>query len=202
MITIIWDIDDTLNDFQYRWFINYKFNNNLCCIDNYEKLKENPCWGLLGISTDRYHNSIDRYRRDNYTLIQPNKEILEWFECYGYKAEHIALTAAPLEHTDITAYWLFKHFGQWIRTFHFIPSERRSSYYPIYDKNKVEYIINKFNKKKILFVDDNEINISEAEKLGITSYCVKQPWNKGEDIEFILEKLTKKINEDKSTPII
>ncbi len=197
MYTIIWDIDDTLNEYIYRWFIWYKFNNSLCNIDRYEDITINPPYNLLNITKERYLISIDKYKEESYYILKPKEEIFKWFEEYGYKAEHIVLTSSPIESANISSNWVFKHFGNWIRSFNIVPSKRRNVYHIEYHKNKAHFI-KELNKEKIIFIDDNEKNIKEVEKLklGIDTFCVKQPWNTGISIKKILKELTKRISED------
>jgi hypothetical protein len=195
MITVIWDICDTLNDSKYRWFINFKFHNTLCILEDYKDLCEDPPWKLMGITKERYLTSLDNYRLSSYKFLEPNKEFLEWFIDHGEKTEHIALTEIPLKCAHISSDWVFTHFGNWIRTFHCIPSTRRYCYPPEYHKNKAEYIRD-LNKDNLIFIDDNEENIEEIEKLklNIKTFCVKQPWNSGMSINRILKKLNKMID--------
>lgn len=194
MKTIIWDIDDVLNDLMHQWFNNYKFSHNLCIVDNYEEIIDNPPYELFNISKDNYLHSLDIFRKQNFKLLKPKKEILDWFEQYGSITENIVLTATPISCVSYSAEWLFRYFGEWIISFHFIPSYRNNSYETIYYKNKGE-LIKSLNKKDIIFIEDNEKNIREAKKLNpdIKTFCVKQPWNTGRKVKDILEELTELI---------
>jgi hypothetical protein len=84
---------------------------------------------------------------------------------------------------------MFKHFGKWIRSFHFIPTEREGQPVFMYDANKVDYLSRIGNVS--VFVEDNEDNLKGAKENGIEPILVPRPWNGGKgDIAGALEKLT------------
>jgi hypothetical protein len=197
MYTIIWDIDDTLNNLMYWWFIWFKKHNTVCRLDKYEEIVENPPYKIMGIPKERYLISIDTYRKESFYVLKPNEDIFTWFEQFGESAEHIALTSTPLDCASISAEWLFRNFGQWFRTFHIIPSDRRMQYHYQYYKNKAD-LIQRLNKENIIFIDDSEHNIKDVKKLklNIETYLVKQPWNDGMSIDKILKEITKRIERD------
>lgn len=175
MLTLIWDVDDVLNDFMRYWFEQWwqpKSDSKLC----YEELVSNPPHDILGISLEEYRNSIDVFRLSNlFAQMPPNPEIKNWFLNYGHLFRHIALTAAPRLAAAASSSWVFKHFGDWIRIFTFIPSERTGQNLPAYDLTKADYI--KWFNKADVFIEDNEANIKEINKLGIRSFIVSRPWN-------------------------
>lgn len=196
MYTIVFDIDDVLNDFMYRWFLWYRLHNKLCIIRKYEEIIENPPYNVLEISKERYLISIDTYRKESFYVLKPNEDIIEWFEQHGDKVESIALTSIPLDCASISAEWTLRNFGQWIRTLAVIPSCRRLQHCIEYHKNKGEFIKG-LNRENILFLDDDEKNIKDVESLKLKNtetFCVKQPWNSGKKLKKVLEELTKRID--------
>ena len=62
MLTIVWDIDDVLNDFMKRWFEQWWRPQKTNCKLNYNDLVENPPHNILGIDLQEYQNSIDAFR--------------------------------------------------------------------------------------------------------------------------------------------
>ena len=74
-----------------------------------------------------------------------------------------------------SASWLLTHFGDWIRTFTFIPSQRNGENLPLYDLTKADYI--KWLNKADVFIEDNENNIAGLEQLNIRRFIVARPWN-------------------------
>jgi len=178
MKTIIWDVDDVLNDLMYSWFKEcwrvYDPNSNL----NYHDLIQNPPHEILEITLNEYKLSLDNYRNsEKGRNLKPNEQIINWLRKDGAKFRHIALTARPKQTIPFLAEWIFHHFGDWIRTLSFVPSYRENEKLPVYDKTKTDFL-NWLNKADY-FIDDSEENINEAKKIGITSFLFPQPWNNG-----------------------
>ena len=190
MKTIVWDIDDVLNDLMRVWFEKRWRVENPKCNVKYEDLSENPPHKIINATLEEYLKSLDSFRLStDYLQMEPNSEVLAWFKQYGHQARHMVLTAVPLAMAHISATWIIKHFGIWIRSFNFIPSKRSTVPIPEYYKSKPDFL-KKFNKMD-LFIEDTEKNIKGVEK---NSLLVARPWNKSKDsISEVLAKVTKTI---------
>lgn len=176
MITIAWDIDDVLNDLMRCWFKEKWLPVHQECKKTYEDLKENPPHKVLGASLHEYLKSLDEYRlSEQYPQMRPVQDIMEWFLQFGRNFRHIALTAVPITASPISAQWVIKNFGRWIRTFHFVPSKRSQEDIPEYERDKADFL-QWFGKVDVL-IDDNPENIKSAERVGIKGILVPQPWN-------------------------
>lgn len=176
MITIAWDIDDVLNDLMKCWFEEKWLPVHHECKKKYEDLKENPPHKILGISHQEYLQSLDKYRLfPKYLKMKPVKEVMEWFSEYGKMFRHIALTAVPISASPVSAQWVMKNFGRWIRTFHFVPSKRQGEDIPEYECNKGDFL--KWFGKVDILIDDNFENIKNAERAGAKSLIIPRPWN-------------------------
>lgn len=189
MKTIAWDIDDVLNDFMRDWFEKSYLAENPKSLVSYFDLKENPPNSLLGMTIDDYRSSLDKYRSTRFLSdTKPVPIVMQWFQQYGSRFRHIALTAVPLNSTPYSSFWLFRYFGQWIRTFHFVPSKRRNEDIPLYDRDKGEYLAMRENVD--VLIDDNEDNINSAKDKGIQCILMPRPWNKeNKSIEDVLASL-------------
>jgi phosphoglycolate phosphatase-like HAD superfamily hydrolase len=176
MKTIVWDIDDVLNDSTRAWFETAWLPTHPACRLGYHGLTTNPPHELLGVSKDEYLASLDRFRlsRDAASRL-PDKSLLDWFRAHGDQYRHIALTARPRETVCPALQWLLGHFGEWFQTFGFVPSKRpgQSSGQP--DCGKADYLA--WLDKADIFIDDSPDNCLAAKKLGIASFLVAQPWN-------------------------
>lgn len=176
MITIAWDVDDVLNNLMRCWFENKWLSEHPNCKIRYEDLRENPPHSILSTSVHAYLESLDEFRlSDHYMKMPPGKEVMEWFNLYGERFRHIALTAVPLKAASVSAQWVLKHFGKWMRTFHFVPSNRQGENLPQYDKDKSDFL--NWLRKVDIFIDDSEKNVNRAKKSGIRSIVIPQPWN-------------------------
>jgi hypothetical protein len=78
-------------------------------------------------------------------------------------------------HLGESARWVLTHFGEWMRTYHFIPSYRAACEIPVYDRTKQEFL--KRIQQVDYLVDDNEDNIKEAELVGVKGILFPRPWN-------------------------
>ena len=192
LTTIVWDVDDVLNNLTYEWFSKYK-QEHKCPLD-YMDLKENPPHTLLEISRQDYLKSLDSFREQYFSSLEPDKELLCWFEEYGNRFRHVALTATPLHFAEKSANWVIHHFGKWIRSFNFVPSPRTGIFYPDYDQDKGQFL--NWLGCADIFIDDNESNIESAGCCGVRSFLFPAPWNKSfktNKKEFIQSVLTEKI---------
>jgi hypothetical protein len=189
MKTIAWDVDDVLNDLMRCWFEEKWLPTHQECKKGYEDLKENPPHRILGINLDEYLKSLDEYRlSDEYPRMKPVKDVMDWFFLYGTEFRHIALTAVPINASSISAQWVIKNFGKWIRTFHFVPSKRSQEDIPEYEKEKGDFL-QWFGKVDVL-IDDNPENIRSAERAGIKGILIPRPWNnQNQSVKEILQSL-------------
>lgn len=195
MKTIAWDVDDVLNNLMFDWFTKHWKNNNPSDVE-YKDLIQNPPHQVLNITKDSYLASLDEFRSYKYyQSLKPGKDISDWFDKYGSRARHIVITAVPYTKVDLSAAWVLKHLGKWIRSFNYVPSFRRNFEIPVYDNSKKEFL-SWFNKVDIL-VEDNAKNCVDAESIGINTFLVNQPWNDSRmNIQEVLDNLTSIICKD------
>lgn len=175
MQTIVWDVDDVLNDLMYRWFIRAWLSEHPDCMIEYSGLRKNPPHAALGVAKEEYLASMDAFRKTNAGIhLTPNAEVLEWFAAYGSRFRHIALTARPLESAPDVAAWVMRHFGIWIRCFGVVPT-RATEGVPLYDRGKGDFL--RWLGKGDLLVDDTQWNLNQASELGLKVITWPQPWN-------------------------
>lgn len=176
MKTIVWDIDDVLNELMLCWFQYFcEIRQDIIPI-GFDDLKKNPPCNILDISLDEYLTSLDNFRAsENSRNMTPNNKIITWFHEYGHKYRHIALTSRSRKTISVLAEWLFRFYGDWIRTISFIPSERSGENLPVYDSSKAEFL--KWLDKVDLFIDDSEENILDAKRAGVNAVLFPRPWN-------------------------
>ena len=125
MKTIVWDVDDVLNDLTRAWFETEWLPLHPACRLGYHELKTNPPHELLGVSKTEYLTSLDRFRLSQEAASRaPDSALLNWFRAHGDQHRHIALTARPRETVCPALQWLLDHFGEWFQTVGFVPSER------------------------------------------------------------------------------
>lgn len=176
MKTIVWDIDDVLNDLMRVWFEEFWRPQHPDNIMEYRDIAINPPQQLLSAREEEYLASLDDFRLSGrYDRLRPTGEVLEWFKLQGANCRHVALTRVPVSVAHISATWVLKNFGQWVRSFHFIPSYRAGENPPVYDENKGTYL-NYFGKADLL-IDDTMGNIEAAEKAGVKTLIFPRPWN-------------------------
>lgn len=176
MLTLAWDVDDVLNDLMRIWLDVWWRPQHPGCMLTYEDIKKNPPHQLLGVGLDKYLQSLDEFRLSGrYEQMQPNPEVIEWFEKHGSLFRHIAVTSVPRVAAPVSALWVIRHFGDWIRTFHFVPSPRRSEILPEYDTTKADYL--KWLNRVDILIDDNEYNVAGLIIIGIQYFLVSRPWN-------------------------
>lgn len=178
MITIAWDIDDVLNDLMGQWLMNKWLLEHPGCKLAFEQITENTPERIIGCALEEYQKSLDEFRlSESYPLLEPNQEVLAWFKKKGNQARHIALTGVPVSCAHMSAEWLMRNFGSWIRSFNFVPSLRKEDRSPKYDYSKADYL--KWLNKIDILVEDSQENIEQAQNLGIKGMLIKRPWNKG-----------------------
>lgn len=177
MKTIVWDVDDVLNDLMRVWLEQFWVPAHPGCKVSYEAIKGNPPHELLGVSKPEYLASLDDFRLSGrYERLEPLPEALAWFEANGARFRHVALTRVPVAAAHVTAAWVLRHFGAWIRSFHFVPSFRAGEDPPVYDEDKGAYL-HYFGKADLL-IDDTLENITAAQKAGVKTLVFPRPWNK------------------------
>jgi len=177
MKTIVWDVDDTLNDLMRVWLEQWHLPRHRKVKARYADLKANPPHKLLGITGADYLNSYDKFRLSGvYAGMPPLTEAARWFKAKGHKYRHIALTSVPLSAAHKSAAWVFRHFGRWIRTFHVVPSDRKGSRAPLYDRSKADFI-RRLDRCDV-FVEDNPHNLAPVARLGVKCVLVPRPWNR------------------------
>jgi hypothetical protein len=175
MKTIIWDVDDVLNDLMRAWLEDWSSKSNATPVE-FDRLTRNPPHELLGISRNEYLASLDSFRLS--TLIEelpPTPEVFDWFCRHGDKCHNVALTAAPLFAGHLSAEWLMRHFGCWVQSFNIVPSPRDGDCSRQFHATKADFL--RWWGKADMLVDDNEENIAGALSLGIRAVLVPKPWN-------------------------
>jgi len=176
MNTIVWDIDDVLNDCTKNWLENSWLPTHPECRLRYEKLTQNPPHKLLGVSKSEYLDSLDRYRLSSGAdKMVPDDRVMRWFKRYGTRFRHIALTARPRQTVSPAIVWMLRHYGDWFQAFCFVPAKRPGEPPGHPDRNKRDFL--SWLGKADYFIDDSATNIDEASHLGIHTFLVAQPWN-------------------------
>ena len=186
--TIAWDVDDVLNDLMRLW-LKYWVKKHPKCRIKYNDIKVNPPHRIFGITLEQYRKSLDEFKKSGaYDRMAPRPEVMKWFRKYGKNFRHIALSAVSLSSASYSAGWVMKHFGKWIRTYHFVPSKRKGEKIPLYDKDKAAYL--KRLSAADIIVEDNEQNIKLAKRIGIKGILIPRPWNGGKgNIEKIIHNI-------------
>lgn len=175
MKSIVWDLDDVLNQFTREWFARQWKHERPETLLRFEDLRSNPPLPELGVTLDTYLQSLDRFERDVAPWIAPRPDLLEWFGRNGERFHNVVLTARPLTSTASAAVWVFTHFGRWVRGFHCAPSPRADDDSPRYDAGKVD-VLRRLGSVDY-FVDDSRANVDAAEAIGIRPLLFPQPWN-------------------------
>jgi hypothetical protein len=178
MLTIVWDVDDVLNDLMRVWLETAWLAAHRECHVRYEGLHENPPHRLIGASVGEYLASLDEFRRKGMEILQPLGEAEAWFKAHGARYRHLALTAVPLCCAPLSAAWVVRHFGRWIRDFHFVPSARTGESLPTYEGSKLDFL--KWWGKGDVLVDDGREITEAAGTLGMKALLMPRPWNHGQ----------------------
>jgi hypothetical protein len=173
--TIVWDVDDVLNDLTRSWFEDWSRGSGSISRP-YGSLTRNPPHELLGISRGQYLASLDDFRLCGKAAnLPPLPEIYDWFCRHGEKCCNIALTAAPLCAAQVSAQWVMNHFGRWIRSFNIVPSYRPGDPAGKTLATKSEFL--RWWGKCDLLIDDSEENIAGARGLALRTVLFPRPWN-------------------------
>jgi len=187
---LIWDVDDVLNHFTRTWCDEWWCPRHAGPPRSYADLTENPPDAVLGVSRDIYLASIDAFREARFASLVPCAEALAWFSEHGDRCRHVALTAMPRAFAHLSAEWVIRNFGRWIRTFAFVPSARDGAAADRQWISKSDYI--EWLRQGDVFIDDREENVERARRLGMHGVVVPQPWNDSSDtsLTIALSKVT------------
>lgn len=167
-------MDDVLNNLMKEWFEKCYLKSQNSCI-TYKNITENPPHKILGLTLHEYQKSLDKFRSESYLLLKPIHEVSIWFKRYGHLYQHIVLTSVPLKFAHLSAQWVFKNFGTWIRSFNIVPTKRLDLEAPQYHKSKVEFL-DWFDKGDLL-IDDNIKNIEKIKIKNLKTLLFPRPWN-------------------------
>jgi len=178
MKTIIWDVDDVLNNLMEGWLSSAWKPAHSDCGLSYSELTENPPYRLLGVSAQDYYASLDAYRPVADKEMEPRWTILDWLWKEGRDYRHVALTARPLHDTASCAEWIMRHLGDYVRTFAVVP-RRTSRETPQYDRTKVDYL--RWLGHYTVLVDDDLDTVGAARRAGLRAVLFPQPWNRSKD---------------------
>lgn len=172
---VIWDVDDVLNDLMGAWFEGWWRPVHPDCNATYADLTENPPHRILGVSEGEYLNSLDAFRAERFAALVPRPEVMDWFSTHGRRSHHLALTAVPPSVAPLSAGWVIRHFGSWIRTFAFVPAARGEAGLAGHRISKADYL--RWLGRGDVFVDDRPGNVEAARALGLRGIVVPRPWN-------------------------
>ena len=173
---IIWDLDDTLNSLMAEWLASWNASSGVGV--SYGELTQNPPHESLGIAKADYLRSLDEFRNSQAGRhLKPNLVILEWFRKHGHDFDHHVLTARPTATVPVAADWVFSHFGQWIRHFHFVPAVREEC--PVQDMGEAKAVVIDRIGGGDYFLDDDPVNVETARSTVSQVLLVPQPWNNG-----------------------
>ncbi len=175
MKTLTWDVDDVLNDLMRDWLELWWLPQHPQRKVAYEEIRENPPERILSISREAYLDSLDAFRRERGASLIPNEALLGWFQDHGHRFRHMALTSIPLQFADVSAAWVLKHFGNWIRSFNVVPSPREKAPHTHYDGSKADFL--GWLGKPDMMIDDNPRTVAEVGGRSIATLLWPQPWN-------------------------
>jgi hypothetical protein len=175
MKTLTWDVDDVLNEQMRDWWRDAWLPQHPERPLAYEEIRENPPQRILSIPLQAYLDSLDAFRRERGASLPPNPAVLAWFQNHGHRFRHMALTAVPLHFADISAAWVMRHFGHWIRSFNVVPSPRAGTSHPQYDQSKAEFLA--WLGPSHMMIDDNPATVLEMNRRSLPALLWPQPWN-------------------------
>ena len=176
MKTIVWDIDDVLNDLMRSWFELCWKKEHAGSAIVYSDIRENPPHKFLGMDESDYLKSLDKFRLSSSAEeMNPHPVVLKWFEKYGANYRHIALTARPIKTVAPAVKWLMSHYGEWFQTISFVPSKRPDEHPGQPDRSKSDFLA--WLGKADYFIDDMAEHVNRAAGQGIRAFSVAQPWN-------------------------
>lgn len=170
---LIWDVDDVLNDLTRSWFSASQWAAEI----RYEELTKNPPHEILGCSKEEYLGSLDEFRAHHLAELTPEREVTEFFRVHGAEFRHAALSAVPRRFAGVAARWVMEHYGDWIRSYSFVPSPRNGDAFPDYGGSKAEVLAANFPAGALL-IDDSETNLAAARERGFDTVLWPRPWNR------------------------
>ena len=177
MRTLIWDVDDVLNALTREWLASAEGKAVNRHGLSFEALTANPPHDLLGTSRQKYLASLDAFRRRAYARLQPDPALLAWLQVHGPRYRHLALSAVPLACAELSAAWVFRHWGHWLRGFHVLPSPRPGVNAPVWDHHKADFL-HWLGRSDVTLIDDNPGTCEQAAAAGYAVLRVPQPWNR------------------------
>lgn len=189
MRTIAWDVDDVLNDLMRRWLEDWWLPSHPGCEAGYEQITSNPPHEVLGTTLGEYQSSLDSFRLSGrFARLDPAPEVMSWFGTHGDRFHHVALSAVPLRCAAVSAEWVIRHFGRWVRSFNFVPSPRPDEGLPGSGRGKSEFL------RRIgpvdLLVDDHPDPLRGARVAGLRAVVFPRPWNSsGRAVADVLDQL-------------
>ena len=182
---LVWDVDDVLNDLTLEWLRAERPGDS----GLYESLRDPRLHLGLGIDEQDYLASLDNFRLNGgFEAMEPRPDVLSWFREHGDRARHVALTSTPLRTAPVSATWVMRHFGRWIRTFHVVPSTRPDDDAPALDPDKEHAL--RFLALGSVMIDDRPENLDGARRAGLEAIRFPRPWNGGGNPRTALAQLT------------
>ena len=176
---ILWDVDDVLNQLMSEWFSFWQQHQKIeAALVEISQITSNPPNQVLGIPLEKYLQSLDEFRNSSLGKhLTPHPQVLNWFEEFGDKSIHIALTARPSETMSNQSAWVYEHFGRWIHSVVSVNPCRSGSESrrPPEFSSKGSFI--KWLDKPSILIDDNEDNIRDAREYCLRAFLFPQPWN-------------------------
>ena len=171
---LVWDVDDVLNILT-RHYLEYGLPENARRIP-YDDLAENPPHRLLGLSKEEYLVSLDRVRAGDFYDLPPRPEVTAFFAAYGSCFDHVVLSAVPLRFMEKSSAWVLHHFGDWIQSCFFIPSQRPDRSVKSQLFSSKSEAVNFFGPRAVL-IDDSVKNVEETLSSGGRALYFPAPWN-------------------------
>lgn len=173
--TIAWDVDDVLNDLTGMWLEHGWRAARPECATRYEQLTANPPHECLDTTHEEYLRSLDAFRLARFEALEPAPAVLAWLALHGADYRHVALTATPRRAASLSAAWVLRHFGDWIRVFAFVPSPREAARRGADDGTKADAL--EWLVGIDVLVDDNPGHVAAARAGGRAAVLVPRPWN-------------------------
>ena len=175
-----------MNSLMEAWLQNqWKKEDRPACKVEFSQLSENPPDRILGCARQDYYLSLDRFRNSlRGSQLMPQPEILAWFQLHGSSFDHHVITARPPPTVATAAEWVFRHFGRWVRHFHYTPAARAPG--PLISKGEV---IRRSGGGYAMIDDSLEQLDSAGDSVGL-KILVPQPWNlQSQDLQECLQQL-------------
>ena len=170
---LIWDVDDVLNGLTRSWLAASRWQGSV----RYEELAENPPHRILKCSKEEYLRSLDEFRAYHLAELAPERDVMEFFRTRGASFRHAALSAVPRRFAGVAARWVMEHYGDWIRSYSFVPSPRPGDAFPDYGGSKAEMLAG-LDPAGCLLIDDSESNLAAARERGFDTVLWPRPWNR------------------------